>query len=210
MIIIRKKKVVLIEDDAEVRDAFKLIVNSSPKFVVAGEFDTCEEAVKRIKKLHADIILMDIELPGMGGIEGTGYIKERFPNIEIVIVSVHDDSEFVYQALRKGASGYISKGSNYMELLNGLEEILRGGAPMSSKIARMIVNDFHINLDNPLGKRETQVLKFLSEGKTYTQIAEELAISRETVKAHLRNIYKKLGVNRKSEAIEKGHMERLI
>ncbi len=207
---VRKKKVVLIEDNPEVRQAFKLIINSSSKFVVVGDFDDCETALKKARKLHAEIVLMDIELPGIGGIEGTQLIKSLDPRIEVIIVSVHDDSEFVYEALRKGASGYISKSSNYSELLNGLEEITRGGAPMSSKIARMIVTDFHINLDNPLGKKETQVLKFLSEGKTYTQIAEELAISKETVKSHLRHIYKKLGVNRKSEAIEKGTMDKLI
>jgi DNA-binding NarL/FixJ family response regulator len=125
-------------------------------------------------------------------------------------MTVYEDSNYVFESLKNGAVGYISKSSNYVELLNALDEINKGGAPMSAKIARMVVNDFHINEDSPLGKRESVVLQLISEGKTYTQIAEELLISKETVKTHTKNIYKKLHTNKKSDAISIGYEKRLI
>src|SRR5687768_15853870 len=108
------------------------------------------------------------------------------------------------------SSGYITKSANYMELLSALEEIIRGGAPMSSRIARMVIDNYHINPNSPLTKRETTILQLISEGKTYTQISEELFISKETAKTHIKNIYSKLQVNSKSEAIAKANVEKLI
>ena len=207
---VSKKRIVLIEDDDEVRAFYKLIIDSSTKFAVVGEYSNCEDALKGIRKIHPDIVLMDIELPGMNGIEGAKKVKEFNPFIEVVIVSIYEDSEPVYNALKAGAAGYISKNANYAEILTGLDEITKGGAPMSSKIARMIVEDFHVNHDGPLTPKETEVLRFLSEGKSYTRIADELFISKETVKTHLRNIYKKLKVHRKSDAIRKGTTSRII
>jgi DNA-binding NarL/FixJ family response regulator len=153
---------------------------------------------------------MDINLPGMDGIEGTRLLKAKDPFIEIVMMTVHDDSHFVFNAFRAGACGYISKSSDYGELLRTLNDTAKGGAHMSSKIARMVVENFHVRNNGLLARKETQVLSFLSVGKTYTQIADEMAISKETVKTHIKNIYRKLGVNRKSDAIEKGWAEHLI
>lgn len=206
-----RERVLLIEDDLEIRESYRLIIDNSKKFSVVGTFSSYEEAAKLIQKLKPGIILMDIGLPGLNGIEATRKIKTENPFVEIVIVSVYEDTEFVFNALKSGASGYISKSSNYLELVNALEEISKGGAPMSSRIARMLVEDLHINtVDNPLAARETVILKLVSEGKTYTQIGEELSISKETVKTHLRNIYRKLHVNKKSEAIEMGRSQKFI
>lgn len=205
-----KKRVIIIEDDQEIRNSFELIVNSSPKFFVANTYANCEEAIKQIHNDKADIVLMDIELPGMNGIKGTKIMKDKIPHADIVIVSVYDDSEMVFEALRSGASGYITKSSNYIELLSALEEISKGGAPMSSKIARMVIDNFHVNPNSPLSKRETQILQLISEGKTYTQISEDLFISKETSKTHIRNIYSKLQVKSKSEALAKATSEKLI
>ena len=206
-----KKRVLIIEDDPEIRHSFQVIVNSSQNFVVINTYNSCEAAIKHLLADKPEIVLMDIGLPGgMNGIQGTKIIKERSPGTEIVMVSVYEDSELVFEALKSGASGYITKSANYQELLAALEEIVRGGAPMSSKIARMVIDNFHVNLNSPLTKRETEILSLIAEGKTYTQISEELFISKETSKTHIKNIYSKLQVKCKSEAIAKANLERLI
>lgn len=205
-----KKRVLVVEDDAEIRNSFSLIVNSSQKFMVVNAYGKCEEAIEHLHKDRPEIVLMDIELPGMNGIQGARIIKDKAPHTEVIMVSVYEDSELVFEALKAGASGYITKSANYLELLSALEEITKGGAPMSSKIARMVIDNFHVNPNSPLTKRETEILQLISEGKTYTQISEELFISKETAKTHIKNIYSKLQVNSKSEAIAKANQERLI
>jgi DNA-binding NarL/FixJ family response regulator len=201
-----KKRVLIVEDDAEIRNSFSLIVNSSQKFMVVNAYGNCEEAIDNINRDKPEIVLMDIELPGINGIQGTKLIKDKNPHIDIV----YEDSELVFEALKAGASGYITKSANYLELLTALEEIMKGGAPMSSRIARMVIDNFHVNPNSPLTKRETEILQLISEGKTYTQISEELFISKETAKTHIKNIYSKLQVNSKSEAIAKANLEKLI
>ncbi len=206
-----KKRVLIVEDDSEIRNSFSLIVNSSPRFAVVNSYGSCEEAIKHLNQDKPEIVLMDIELPGgMNGIQGTKIIKEKAPTADIIMVTVYEDSELVFEALKAGASGYITKSANYMELLSALEEITKGGAPMSSKIARLVIDNFHINPHSPLTKRETEILQLISEGKTYTQISEELFISKETAKTHIKNIYSKLQVRCKSEALAKASLEKLI
>ena len=205
-----KKRVMIVEDDQEIRNSFTLIVNSSQKFMVVNSYGTAEEAIANLNRDKPEIVLMDIELPGVNGIHGTKVIKDKSPHTDIVMVSVYEDSELVFEALKAGASGYITKSANYMELLSALEEIMKGGAPMSSRIARMVIDNFHVNPNSPLTKRETEILQLISEGKTYTQISEELFISKETAKTHIKNIYSKLQVNSKSEAIAKANLEKLI
>jgi len=205
-----KKRVLIVEDDLEIRNSFTLIVNSSQNFKVINSYSNCEDAIKHIPADRPDYVLMDIELPGINGIKGTKIIKDKYPNIEIVMVTVYEDSDLVFEALKAGASGYITKSANYMELLAALDEITKGGAPMSSKIARLVIDNFHINPNSPLTKRETEILQLISEGKTYTQISEQLFISKETSKTHIKNIYAKLQVNCKSEALAKATLEKLI
>ncbi len=204
------KKVLIIEDDEEIRNSFSLIVNSSEKFTVVNTYGNGELAINNLLKDKPDIVLMDIELPGMNGIQITKIVKDKYPQAEVVMVSVYEDSDLVFEALKAGASGYITKSANYMELLSALDEISRGGAPMSSRIARMVIDNFHVNPNSPLTKRETEILQLISEGKTYTQISEQLFISKETSKTHIKNIYAKLQVNSKSEAIAKANMDKLI
>lgn len=205
-----KKSVLIIEDDAEIRNSFALIVNSSQKFSVVNSYSNCEDAIKHLAHDKPDYVFMDIELPGMNGIQGTKIIKDKYPSAEIVMVTVYEDNELVFEALKAGASGYITKSSNHLELLSALEEISRGGAPMSSKIARLVIDNFHINPNSPLTKRETEILQLISEGKTYTQISEELFISKETAKTHIKNIYSKLQVNSKSQALARAAQDKLI
>lgn len=205
-----KKRVLIVEDDAEIRNSFVMIVNSSERFGVVNAYGTCEEAIKHLGHDKPDYVLMDIELPGMNGIQGSRVIKDKSPGTEIIMVTVYEDNELVFEALKAGATGYITKSSNHLELLSALEEISRGGAPMSSKIARMVIDNFHINPNSPLTKRETEILQLISEGKTYTQISEQLFISKETAKTHIKNIYSKLQVNSKSEALARAAQDKLI
>lgn len=206
-----KKRVLIVEDDSEIRNSFSLIVNSSPNFFTVNGYGSCEEAIKNLNHDKPDIVLMDIELPGgMNGIQGSKIIKDKAQQADIIMVTVYEDSDLVFEALKAGASGYITKSANYLELLSALEEITKGGAPMSSKIARLVIANFHVNPNSPLTKRETEILQLISEGKTYTQISEELFISKETSKTHIKNIYYKLQVRSKSEALAKASLEKLI
>lgn len=205
-----KTRILIIEDDSEIRHTYSVIINASNDFTVVNAYGNCHDAIRHFTIDHPDIVLMDIELPGMNGIQGTRVIKERFPNVEIVMVTVHEDNEYVYKALKAGASGYITKSSNNEQLVSALQEINKGGAPISSHIARRIVEDFHVNTVSPLSKRETEVLSLISQCKTYTQISEELLISKQTAKTFIKNIYAKLQVNSKSEAVAKANRERLI
>jgi len=205
-----KKRVAIVENDKILLDCFTYIVNSSEKFTVVGSYDSAEEVIAELPRKKVEIILMDIELPGMNGIDATELIKEKYPHIEVLMVTVHEDNELVFNALRAGASGYITKSANYLEILASLEEIVKGGAPMSTKIARMVIHNFHMNPNSPLTSREKEVLQLIAEGKTYTQISDALFISRETAKTHIRNIYSKLQVSKKSDAIEIANKNRYI
>lgn len=204
------KRVFLIDDDETTRNAYTTIINSTAQFKVVGSFSNCEDAIKSITKLKPEIVLMDIGLPHMNGIDGTRAIYRHDPKIQIVIVTAHDESSIVFEALKAGAVGYISKSFNLTELLSALQEIDRGGAPMSSKIARMVVNDFHLNKFSPLTERESFILNKMAQGKSYTQIAAEANISRDTAKTHIKNIYRRLQVNKKSDAIHVGRRQKLI
>lgn len=204
------KRVFIIEDDKELRSSFTHIVNSSEKFMAIGSYSTAEEAIHDIPRKKPEIILMDIVMGGINGVQATQIIKEKYPHIEIVIVTVYEDNDLVFNALKAGASGYITKSANYLELLAALDEIVKGGAPMSTKIARMVIHNFHLNPDSPLTKREREIIRMMADGKTYSQISDELFISRETAKTHMRNIYAKLHVKKKSDAITKAQQHRLF
>lgn len=204
------QRIVIVEDNDAVREGFKLIINDYSDYVVVGAHDTAEKAIKALKKDEPDIVLMDLELPGMHGIVAIAEIKKLKPEINIIVNTVYENGELVFQALCAGASGYITKNSNHQELINAIDELKRGGAPMSSRIAKMVVASFQKNHNSPLSKRETEVLELLAQGKSYSMIADELFITKETAKSHIKNIYSKLQVNSKSEAIAKATQDRLI
>jgi DNA-binding NarL/FixJ family response regulator len=153
---------------------------------------------------------MDLTLPGMDGVEGINKIKRKMPSIKVVVLTVHDDPENVFKAFCAGAVGYITKDSNHTQLLNAINQVFTGGAPMSPKIALLIINSFHKNPKSPLTERETDVLKTLAQGKTYDYIAKELLISKDTVKTHIKHIYDKLHVSNKSDAVIKAREDKLV
>ncbi len=203
-------KVIIVEDDKVIREGFVNILDESGKYNCVASYDTCEEVIKNLKKDNPDIVLMDIGLPGMSGIEGTKRIKKLNPQIDIIVVTVHEEHFKVFEALCAGASGYLTKNITSEKLLGALDETARGGAPMSTNIAKMVVKSFQKNTRSPLSSRETEVLQLLARGKSYTMIADELFIDKETVRSHIKNIYRKLEVNSKAGAIEKANRERLI
>jgi DNA-binding NarL/FixJ family response regulator len=205
-----KRKIIIIEDNETICQGYTLLINSTHRFEVEATYRNCEAALKNLKNIKPDIVLMDLDLQGMNGIEGIRSIKARYAHIEILIVSVYDSSQFVYDSLCAGASGYLTKSSNYLELIAALDQLVAGGAPMSSKIARMVVESFQRNPLSPLSKRETEVLSLLSRGYSYSSIAKLLFIAKETVKTHLKNIYQKLQVNSKADAIILALEERYI
>lgn len=204
------KKVVLVEDDVIIRDSFKTLINESKDFQIVNAWSTAEDALKNASDDAADIYLLDIELPGLKGVDVISKIKQQQPDAKIVMVSVYENDEMVFKSLCEGASGYLTKNISSVKLIESLRELENGGAPMSTSIARMVVSSFHRNQKNPLTPRELEVLELLASGKSYTTIAANLYVDKETVRSHIKNIYLKLEVHSKAEAIEKARKNKYI
>jgi DNA-binding NarL/FixJ family response regulator len=202
--------IVIIEDNQEVLEAYYEILNAHPEIGMLRGYTSCEEALKHLDAPLPDVVMMDLQLPGMDGIEGTRKIKQKYPSLNVIVVTVHSESQKVFDALCAGASGYITKNTEPEKLVSAIKDIQNGGAPMSSNIARMVVGSFQRNMETPLTRRETEVLQLLSQGKTTPLVAEQLFVSKETIRSHMKNIYSKLQANTKAEAIEKAKRDRLI
>lgn len=195
-------KITIIEDNEKIREGFVEVVRSSGRYEVVSQYSNCEDAISHLQHDRPDVILMDIGLPGINGIEGTSRIRKRLPGCIVLIITVMEDSEKVFQSLCAGAGGYIVKNSNIEDIVRSIDEALAGGAPMSLQIARMVVQSFKLSNDSPLSDRETEVLQGIAQGKSYTKVANELYISKDTVRSHIKNIYQKLAVNSKAEALK--------
>lgn len=204
------KRVVIIEDNEPLNEAFCALINQSDRFRIAGSYTQCEPALAHLSEDKPDIVLMDIQLPGMDGVTGTKMIKKAWPTALVVIITVFEDSTYVFDALCAGASGYLTKNVNSVRLLEALEEAANGGAPMSMNIARMVVSSFRKNHESVLSERETEVITLLAQGKSYKSIGETLFISRNTIKFHIKNIYEKLQVNSREMAIREASEKRYI
>lgn len=204
------KNVIIIEDNEPLSMAFKEIVDSSENFETSAVYYNCEDALAEIMEVRPDVVLMDVELPKMNGVEGTKKIKELLPNTFIIMVTVYENSKTVFEALCAGASGYLTKNTSPDQLIDALEEVMSGGAPMSINIAKMVVQSFQKAPTSILSKRETEVLTLLAAGKSYKSIADLLFISKNTIKFHIKNVYDKLQVNSREDAIDKASKERLI
>lgn len=203
-------RIVIIEDDDIIRESFATLINANKDYICVSNYNNCEEAIQKLESDKPDIILMDISLPGISGIEGIKRIKNVKPNIEIITVTVHEENDKVFDALCAGATGYLTKNISPKRMIDAINEVLHGGAPMSTNIARKVIRSFQKSTESPLTSRETEVLQHLAKGKSYTMIADELYINKETVRTHIKNIYQKLNVNSKAGAIEKATRDRLI
>lgn len=203
-------KISIIEDDKDIRESLAVLLNGTPEFECISTYVTCEAAIDKIETDQPDVILMDINLPGMTGIEGTKIIKKKLPDTEVIMLTISDDENDVFNALCAGACGYLKKNTPPIKLLEAIKEAVNGGAPMSMEVARLVVGSFRRETQaNVLTVRETEILKNLCDGSSYKKIAAELFIDLNTVKFHIRNIYRKLEVKSKGEAIAKAMKENL-
>ncbi len=200
-------RVGIIEDEKQIRESLEILINGSEGFEVVGAFSNAEDAMKEIPRLLPDVVLTDINLPGKSGIDCIRELKPGCPNIHFLICTSFDDSENVFKALKAGATGYLTKTTQPSKLLDSITEAYNGGSPMNSHIARKVVMSFQQTATNPelakLSFREKDILELLSKGLRYKEIADRLYLSTETVRTHIRNIYTKLQVNSRTEALNK-------
>ncbi|MEP6925008.1 MAG: response regulator transcription factor [Pyrinomonadaceae bacterium] len=208
-------KTVIVEDQRELREGLATLINFTEGFKCTGAFRTMEEALARLKHEKPDVVLSDIGLPGMSGIEGIGKMKEMYPDLLILMLTIHDDNERIFDALCAGACGYLLKRTPPSKLLENIREAVTGGAPMSPEVATRVIKLFRDvrppeRVDYDLTPHETRLLKLLCEGHNYTTAAEELGVSYNTIKFHMRHIYEKLQVHSKSEAVSKALRDRLV
>ena len=207
--------VTLIEDERDVREGLTVLINGSPGFRCTAAFRTMEDALRSIGNAVPDIVLTDIGLPGMSGVEGTKILKERYPSLPILAMTVYDDEDHIFDALCAGASGYLLKNTPPARLLESLKEVASGGAPMTPEVALRVVRLFRQfrppeTAAHDLTQQETELLKLIVDGHTYKTAAFKLGISVSTVSFHLQNIYNKLQVHSKTEAVAKALRERLV
>jgi DNA-binding NarL/FixJ family response regulator len=200
----------IVEDDDEIRESLALLISGTPGFECLTTYEDCESSIDGIIEELPDVVLMDIGLPGMSGIEGIKLLKQKLPELDILVISIRENDKTVFDALCNGASGYLIKETPPARILEAIREVKNGGAPMSTQIARMVVNSFKITPSDSLTQRETEVLSQLCKGMSYKMIADALFISEETVRRHIKSIYRKLEVHSKSEAVAKAIKEKLV
>lgn len=201
-------RVAIVEDDEQVRENLGRLVGETKGFECVATFSSGELALESLPRRTPDVVLMDINLPGISGVECVRQLKSVLPDLHVVMLTVYDDSDRIFQALQMGASGYLLKRSTAAEILRAIEEVHHGGAPMSSYIARKVVQSFRRQgaSDKPtenLSKRETDVLSYVARGYTNKEIAEALGLSTETVHGYLKTVYTKLHVRSRTEAAMK-------
>jgi DNA-binding NarL/FixJ family response regulator len=207
--------VAIVEDQRPLREGLALLIDGTPGFRVAGSYGSMESALAGIATVRPDVVLLDIELPGMSGIEGVVKLKDGDPQLHVLMLTVFGDDDRVFQAICGGASGYLLKDTPPARLLEAIRELAAGGAPMSPGIARKVVTMFQRvaparETPDDLSPREVQVLRLLADGHSYKTAAAELGISPDTVRFHIRHIYEKLHVHSKSEAVLKAFRSGLL
>jgi DNA-binding NarL/FixJ family response regulator len=210
-------RVSIFEDNKHLRETFQLLLNTTEGYTCAGAWPDCKEILSRIQQNPCDVILMDIEMPGMNGIEATKIVKENFANTSILIQTVFFQDEYIFNAICAGASGYILKSTSPDAYLEAIKDIQAGGSPMTPGIARRVLELFKTNLkpvvpvnEYHLTPQEKKVLQLLVAGKSYKMIAAELFVSFDTIKSHIRNIYAKLHVHSQTGAVSKAINEKLV
>jgi DNA-binding NarL/FixJ family response regulator len=205
-----KGKVLLVDDHKVVRQGLKALFTNEPDVEVIGEADDGRAALALVAELKPDVILMDISMPGLNGIEATRQIRQRFPQVKVVILSMHANEEYVFQVLQAGATGYVLKQSDSLEVLAAIRAALAGGSFLSPPISRAVIDDYirraearsHSPEPDPLTSREREVLQLLVEGLPNREIAQKLDISVKTVETHRANMMTKLGLKDKTELIK--------
>ncbi|MGZ3863338.1 MAG: response regulator [Bacteroidia bacterium] len=202
--------VVIIEDDKTIREGFTYLINAAPNYKVINSYPSVEDAMPELAGDKPDVILLDIELPGIKGIDAIPKIKQLLPKTYILMLTVYENEEMVFTALSNGASGYLTKNSSSEKIVDAIQEVVNGGAPMSMNIAKIVIKSFHKNQNSPLTKRETEILEQVANGKSRSKIAKEMFIDLETVKSHIKNIYVKLNVHSREDAIKEAKNNKYI
>lgn len=202
--------VAIVEDDHEIRQTLALIINGTPGYHCKHTFVDGESAIKELPNLYARVVLMDIELPGMSGIEAIRKLKSLSPDTDFIMLTIKQDDDSIFRSLRAGASGYLAKDTPPSDLLQAIKEVYNGGAPMSHNIARRVIDSFKNVNKSPLSDRETEILRLLCDGQHYRSIAEQLFLSAHTIKSHIKNIYQKLHVHSRAEVVKKAIRDNLI
>jgi DNA-binding NarL/FixJ family response regulator len=201
-------KVAIVEDDEEVREGLSILINGSAGYRCIAAYPDAELAVKFLPAQEPDVVLMDIQLPKMSGIECIQKLKEKRPQLQIMVLTVYEDDDRIFRSLVAGASGYVLKKTPPSELLEAIRDLYQGGSPMSDRIARKVVQAFQQmgtssrEMEN-LSGREMEVLSYVAQGYPDKEIAEKLSLSSETIRTHLRNTYRKLHVRSRTEAMVK-------
>jgi DNA-binding NarL/FixJ family response regulator len=209
-------KIVVVEDNDSIREGLKILIDGTEGYSCVASYSDCESMLKNIRKYDPQVLLMDIGLPGMNGIEGIKKVKAILPELAILVLTIYEENDLIFEALCAGACGYLVKKTPPSRLLEAIKDAHEGGAPMSSHIARKVIDFFQkkpasqnkMNYD--LTPREKEILTGLVEGHNFKAIADSLFISIETVRFHFRNIYKKLHVHSQSEAVAKAIKEGLV
>ena len=209
--------VAIVEDNTTIREGLAALINGTDGYKCVGAFGDVESFLPKINVLNINVVLLDIGLPGMNGIEGVKNAIKNNPDINVLMLTIYEESEFVFDALCSGACGYLVKKTPPARLLEAIKDANDGGSPMSSRIARQVITAFKEGKgilsqekDFDLSDREVEVLNLLAEGYNYQEIAENLYISVDTVRHHIRNIYKKLHVHSQSEAVAKAIRKNII
>lgn len=195
-------RVSLIEDDETIREGFAYLIGNAAGYKVVSSYASFEEAARKIAQDDPDVVLLDVELPGLSGIEALPKLKKLIPDTYILMLTVYEQEQQIFRALGNGASGYLTKNTPPEKIISAIHEVMEGGGPMSAHIARMVISSFKRNEQSPLTRRETEILEEIATGKSRKRIAEELFIDLETVKSHIKNIYHKLNVHSKADAIK--------
>jgi DNA-binding NarL/FixJ family response regulator len=207
-------KLLIYEDNSRLRESLELLLGNGSGFEVLGAFANCDDVEKQVMKLQPELVIMDIDMPGIGGIEGVKILKENFPDVKVVMHTVFDDDNRIFDCICAGADGYMLKNTSPVKLIQALHELSEGGAPMSPFVAQKVFQHFRqVKTDSEqfnLTKRENEMLELLVKGNSYKMIADKSFISIDTVKKHLQNIYHKLHVNCGTEAVAKALQHKIV
>lgn len=210
-------RITIFEDSKHLRESLQIVLNGTPGFHCAGAWPDCSNLLYHIERDNPDIVLMDIEMPGMNGIEATEIIKAKFPSVHVLIQTVFFEDDYIFRAICAGASGYILKSTTLTGYIDALHDVQHGGSPMTPGIARRVLELFRHNVppkaehtDYDLTPKEKVVLQHLVDGKSYKMIAATLDLAVDTIKTHIRNIYQKLQVSSNTEAVARALKDKLV
>ena len=209
-------RVLIFDDNADRRDSLSMLVLTTPELELAGAFPDCNNVIDDVARTKPDVILMDIGMPGINGVEATRMLKTVYPEINILIQTVFEDENNIFEAIRSGASGYMLKNSQANKIIEAIHEANQGGAPMNPRVAVKVLEFFRAiplpvdKTDYGLSKRELEVLEFLVKGMSYKMIGEEMKITYNTVNSHMKKIYEKLHVHSVGEAVSKAIQEKIV